>query len=173
MHVRFICLACSKECAASARSAGRQSYCGLAGCQRVRKAAWKRERMAVDADYRANQKRCVEQWRRDHPGYWSQYREAHPTKAERNRQLQSVRNRRRRSVSATAMDAGFGTGADPLIAKVDAFEPKALKLPDSGEYWLVPVIAKVDASRVRIITIPRDCPGLQKRTRSPPASTAS
>ena len=171
MHVRFICLACGKERAASARSSGRQSYCGLADCQRARKAAWKRERIAVDADYRANQQRCVEQWRRDHPGYWSRYREMNPAQAERNRQLQGVRNRRRRSGSAVAMDAG--ASADPLIAKVDAFEAKALKLPDSGEYWLIPVIAKVDASRVKIITIPDDCPELQKRTRSPPVSSVS
>lgn len=166
MHARFVCLACGKEVLSSARAAGRQSYCGHADCQRARKAQWQRQRMAADADYRANQRRCIEEWRRERPGYWSAYRQSRPDKAERNRQLQLERNRRRRRRDEPA-------GGEGVIAKVDASPANALKLLDDGEYWLVPVIAKMDASRVRITAIPRTCEGLQKRTRSPPPPTAS
>jgi hypothetical protein len=39
---------------------------------------------------------------------------------------------------------------------MDASEPKAVKLPENGEYWLVPVIAKMDASKVKITVITDD-----------------
>ena len=69
----------------------------------------------------------------------------HPEKAERNRMLQSIRNRRRRSKPKNRSD-------EELIAKVDASIVNNFKVV--GQYWLVPVIAKVDALKVNIFDIP-------------------
>jgi hypothetical protein len=67
-----------------------------------------------------------------------------PDKAERNRLLQRARNHRRQQLKAKAS----GT----LIAKMDALiTNNSGLLPDTAEYWLVPVIAKMDAFRVKIV----------------------
>ncbi len=115
------------------------------GCQRARKAAWKRYKMHTDPDYRFNQKLSNQKWAKAHPGYWNAYRKRHPENARRNRLLQAIRNRRRRT--------GHQPDADPnLIAKVDASIVNKSKTV--GQYWLVPVIAKVDALKVNIFEVP-------------------
>jgi hypothetical protein len=95
--------------------------------------------MKTDPDFKEDQKVSNRKWAANHPGYWRQYRLEHPEKAERNRILQSLRNRKRR---------GKGT----LIAKVDASKPNKFLM--AGRYWLVPLIAKVDALKVNIVGIP-------------------
>ena len=153
MSATFVCVACCKEHEASSRSGGRQSYCGTYDCQRARKATWKRESLAADADHRANQRRSFQEWSRANPGYWTDYRHDHPDKAERNRQMQRERNRRRPRKGPIA--------AGDVIAKVDASPSTSLKSVENGEYWLVPVmapvIAKVDALKVRLTVIPATC----------------
>jgi hypothetical protein len=140
MRALFICLGCGKEKHAEARSAGRQAYCGAVRCQRARKAAWQRQSLESDADHRANQRRSQEAWRRANPRYWTDYRRQHPEKAERNRRLQHRRDRRRRQASAAA------------LAKMDALDPdKPAQVQENQEYWLVPVLAKKDALRVKIV----------------------
>lgn len=86
-----------------------QRFCGAKVCQRARKAAWQRGRMKTDPAYRANQKQAYQVWAADHPGYWKDYRAGHPDKARRNRLLQCLRNRKRRSPGS-------------VIAKMDAFK---------------------------------------------------
>jgi hypothetical protein len=140
MHALFICLGCGKEKPAGARSAGRQTYCGAARCQRARKAAWQKQSLKADPDHRANQRRSQEAWRRANPSYWANYRRQHPEKAERNRRLQHGRDRRRRQASAA------------VLAKMDASPPdKPAQPQENQEYWLVPVLAKMDALRVKIV----------------------
>jgi hypothetical protein len=112
-------------------------------CRRARKAAWKRVKMKTDPDFKDNQRVCNKKWAASHPGYWKQYRLDHPEKAERNQILQAVRNRRRR-------------GATAAIAKVDASKPNKFRI--YGRYWLVPLIAKVDALKVNIVEIPGPYP---------------
>jgi hypothetical protein len=111
-------------------------------CRRARKAAWKRNKMRTDPDYRYNHKLANQKWARAHPGYWRRYRRDHPAYVERNRILQAVRNRRNRSQQ---------DGSERLIAKVDAsiFHKNSLV----GQFYLVPVIAKVDALKVNIFDI--------------------
>ena len=58
MTIKFICLGCGKELTSSKKSGDRQSYCGEKKCQRVRKAAWQRQKVVEDADYRSDQARC-------------------------------------------------------------------------------------------------------------------
>lgn len=121
-----------------------QVYCSKPACRRARKAAWKRNKMQTDPDYRYNRKLANQKWSKDHPGYWKSYRSEHQEYVKRNRILQQIRNRRRRHRSQT-------NGDENLIAKVDAsiFHKNRLV----GQFYLVPVIAKVDPLKVNIFDI--------------------
>jgi hypothetical protein len=125
-----------------------QRYCGRKMCQRARKAAWQREKMRTDADYRANQRGSQEAWLRAHAGYWKRYRATHPEQAERNRIRQRVRNRRCREPMHTP------------IAKMDATADckSGVISWSSGPFWLIPVVAKMDAIKVNIYRITEPCP---------------
>ena len=120
-----------------------QDYCMKPKCRRARKAAWKRHKMRTDPDYRFNQRMSNKKWAEANPGYWKEYRKKNPEKAERNRILQTIRNRRR----SKSQDLNAKVDAS-LIAKVDASKSNNVKLV--GQFWLVPVIAKVDALKVNI-----------------------
>jgi hypothetical protein len=119
-----------------------QIYCMKPECRRAKKASWKRNKMRTDPDYRYNHKLANQKWARTHPDYWRKYRRDHPAYVERNRILQAVRNRRGRCQQ---------DGSKRLIAKVDAsiFNKNSLV----GQFYLVPVIAKVDALKVNIFDI--------------------
>jgi hypothetical protein len=120
----------------------KQYCCSRPECQKARKANWQRIKMKTDPDYRTAQKLSQQKWIADHPGYWKSYRNRHPEKAERNRILQTIRNRR---------GSASKKPDDNPIAKMDArinmdFQPV-------GQFWLVPLIAKMDATKVNIYTI--------------------
>ena len=123
-----------------------QRYCLKPACRRARKAAWKREKMQTDLEYCLNQKMSNKIWAEAHPGYWKAYRERNPEKAERNRMLQTIRNRR-----WAQRRAAHGLNDLGLIAKVDTSIPTKIKVV--GQFWMVPVIAKVDALKVHIYEI--------------------
>ena len=71
--------------------------------------------MVGDPAYQANQKQSQADWLSRNGDYWKRYRETHPEQAERTRDLQKVRNKRRHSRSAVKMDAS-------VIAKKDAID---------------------------------------------------
>jgi hypothetical protein len=114
-------------------------------CRRAKKAAWKRNKMRTDPDYRYDKKLSNQKWARANPDYWKNYRNDHPEYVERNRILQTVRNRRRRRRS------GQQDADKKAIAKVDASIFNKNRLV--GQFYLVPVIAKVDALKVNIFDI--------------------
>ena len=115
-----------------------QNYCKAPECQKARKAFWQRNKMYTDPDYKADQKLSQKKWVLANPGYWKEYRKNNPEKAERNRMLQSIRNRRR------VKGHNANVKMDPwLIAKMDA--RKSNEFNPVGQFWLVPVIAKMDA----------------------------
>ena len=123
-----------------------QTACNKKECQNAKKAAWQRYKMKTDPEYRANQKSSQKRWVQNNPGYWKKYRKKKPEKAERNRILQSVRNRSSRSKDGVAkMDSS-------LIAKMDALNPERFEIV--GQFWIVPVVAKMEASKINIIKIP-------------------
>ena len=132
----------------------KQNYGTEPDCQRARKAAWHRYKMKNDADYRTQQQLSNEKWVNKAPGYWTRYRQRNPDKAERNRILQHVRNRCNRQ---TDQDP-----ACPVIAKMDARKPYDFDL--LGQFYLVPVIAKMDVSKVNIYIISKGYRGLQRWT---------
>lgn len=129
------------------RNVPQQRYCSHPECQRTRRQRWAREKLAADADYRANQAAAQRRWSAGHPEYWRRYRERHPDYSERNRAQQRERNRQRRG--------GARGGAEvPAIAKRDEWVPEQGLV--SGTYRLIPVtgtgagIAKRDEYLVKM-----------------------
>lgn len=118
-----------------------QTSCKKPKCQRARKAAWQRHKMKTDPHYRLNQRLSQRQWAKANPGYWKEYRKKNPRKSERNRMLQAIRNRKARG---------------QLIAKMDASKSNNFKI--LGQFWLIPVIAKMEALKVNILKIPNHYP---------------
>ena len=123
-----------------------QTACKKVKCQRAKRAAWQRHKMKTDPIYRANQKSSQKQWAKANPGYWREYRKQNPEKAERNRILQAIRNRRARSSES---DAKIEQG---VIAKMDGSKGDNFEV--LGQFWMVPVIAKMDALKVNLLKIP-------------------
>jgi len=131
------------HCATMFTPQNRKQYCcSRPECQRARKANSQRIEMKTNPDYRASQKLSNQKWLAKNPGYWKTYRDRNPEKAQRNRMLQTIRNRRR---------SADRKSNDVPIAKMDSridmdFQPV-------GQFWLVPLIAKMDATKVNIYTI--------------------
>ncbi len=123
-----------------------QTYCMKPECRRAKKAAWKRHKMDTDPKFKEEQYLINKKWAQNRPGYWKEYRAKHPKKTERNRVLQTVRNRRR----AEKRENKARTETK-VIAKVDASISNNFRL--LGRFWLIPVIAKVDALKVNIYEI--------------------
>jgi hypothetical protein len=125
------------------RNVAQQRYCSKQACQRTRRRRWQRQKLKMDADYRANQAAAQRRWRERHPEYWRQYRQRHPDATARNREQQRERNRRRLA------DPG---PSPPVIANMDAYPPE--RPVRSGTYRLVPVaapgVAKMDAYLVEM-----------------------
>lgn len=114
-----------------------QKYCGEKECQRARKRKWQKQKMETDADYRANQKDCQLRWRENNPDYWRNYRKKNKQYCDRNRLQQKIRDSKRRSRSA--------------LAKMDTLNPENFQI--SGRYYLLPLLAKMDALEVDIVPI--------------------
>ena len=73
-----------------------QTVCSDPACQRRRRADYHRRKMADDPEYRQVCLDSPQKWRSRNPDYWRRYREQHPDSVARNRQLQQVRDRKRR-----------------------------------------------------------------------------
>jgi len=134
------CVNCGKFFIPRNRS---QNYCTDPDCRRARKAAWQRYKMKSDTDYRTQQRLSQQKWLRDNPGYWKRYRQKNSDKAERNRILQTIRNRRNRQPEPRPDNPH-----NPLIAKMDARNSNHFNLV--GQFYMVPVIAKMNVSKVNI-----------------------
>jgi hypothetical protein len=126
--MEVVCACCGRVFIRSPRNKN-QCYCSKPKCQRKRKSLWQKSKMATDENYRLNHKASQQEWIRNNPGYWEEYRKKKPDKAKRNRELQIIRNRRKRNPS--------------LIAKMDASGTRHFQ--PLGKFYLVPMIAKMDA----------------------------
>lgn len=107
-----------------------QTYCTQKECQRARKNAWQRGKLAGDEDYRINQADCWAKWAEEHPQYWKRYREKHPEYVQRNREKQRERNRNNRGQPPVASIISS-------VAKMDADHREKPFI--SGYYKLIPV----------------------------------
>jgi hypothetical protein len=146
--VQPVCPSCHEPFAPH-RHVPDQRYCSDPECQRARKRDWERSKLADDPDYRATRADAQRAWLDSRPTYWSEYRANHPEAAERNRELQRKRNRRRRHPPDTAEAPPDAS----VIAKTDVYPSDDCDSPlPSGRYALVFVgeespglIAKKDA----------------------------
>ena len=131
-----------------------QMYCGEPVCQKARKAKWQREKIRCDPEFRAEQKQATIDWHQKSPGYWRDYRKKTPEKTQRNKILQRIRNQKRRyqTSETTALRAIFNRidigESSRLIAKMDVSKP--MQNRPFSEFWIVPLIAKMDALKVNI-----------------------
>lgn len=122
------------HCATMFTPRNRKQYCcSRPECQRARKTNWQRIKMRTDPDYRTAQKLSQQKWVANNPEYWETYREQNPEKVQRNRMLQTIRNRRR---------SADRKSNDVPIAKMDA--RINMYFQAVGKFWLVPLIAKMD-----------------------------
>ncbi|MBL0702193.1 MAG: hypothetical protein JJV91_01795 [Desulfosarcina sp.] len=124
----------------------KHEYCNKKKCRRDRKRKWQKQKIKNDETYRKDQKTAQEDWLKNNPDYWKDYRRKNLKYTERNRKKQRKRNQRAKSAT------------EPIpkpIAKMDALthENKII----SGKYELIPIgsdiIAKMDALIVEINTI--------------------
>ena len=131
-----------------------QSYCSQKPCQRARKTNWERQKLASDPDYQKNRKASQKAWQESHRDYWKVYRKKHPAQAERNRELQLIRNAKQRGYFVEQLSMKTMPAIPPLslksfslssvpIAKTDASIPYQFCLIASSDEDL---IAKMDAS---------------------------
>lgn len=136
---RFRCRHCKKLWL---KRSAEQRYCGSKACQQARKNAWRRRKLEVDPDYRANQRASTQAWLAAQGGSGAYYRR--------------YRKRQRRSVPcAQPADPGAPSACRPPVAtraKSDAKSPQSgLR---SGTYRLVTCdTAKSDAYLVQLSII--------------------
>lgn len=159
MPLKLICKSCGLHKPPNLRLKGIQLYCGDAKCQRVRKRAWQKEKIATDAHYREQHLASQKRWRKQRPlhRYQAQYRQTHLPYVEKNREQQRRRNQQRRKSAAANAAQG------ELIVKMDA-----LADIKSGTYLLTPyaspMIVKMDACLVQLQLLqPDDRPPLALR----------
>ncbi len=98
--------------------------------------------MRSDPKYRKDQIQAKKDWFDQHPEFWKKYRDKHPEKTLRNSLMQRKRNQQRRLKSQK------NRTAKKMIATMDVLEANnhaALR-----EFWLVPVIAKMDVGGISL-----------------------
>lgn len=147
MSKSFRCCHCQNKFAKNPRLKTRQRYCNSKSCQQARKNQWEREKLNIDATYKAKRQAAKRKWYSNYPGdqYQSAYRKTHDNYRVANREKQRKRNQRRSLI--------------PLgqkIVKTDALKPQ--KADTQGLYLLSPYgkkdvgkIVKTDAFIVQII----------------------
>jgi hypothetical protein len=72
-----------------------QQVCFSAECQRTRRREDHRKRYQTDPLYRLQCRESTQKWREAKPGYQRRYRQSHPEYANRNREGQRRRDRKR------------------------------------------------------------------------------
>jgi len=137
-----------------------QQYCGNESCQRARKAAWQRKKMAIDQDYKEDQYDRQKNWRKANPDYYREYRRRNTEYTKRNREQQRERDKRKREGCLAKMDAKNARSNNSLrvyqlclnLAKMDAAEPKApLSISEIKDITPIGHLAKMDASSSAIL----------------------
>ena len=104
-----------------------QAACSDSVCQRRRRSDYHRRKVAADPVYRQGCLESAQQWRAEHPGYWTRLLEHNPARAERNRQRQRQRDERRRQRRlANNNSAPNLANNSPAIPQI--IESKALNL---------------------------------------------
>ena len=85
-----------------------QVVCSDPLCQQKRRSEYRQQKLATDPEYREVCRDSSRKWRAENFGYWKRYREKNPDSANRNREQQKKRDRKRRLLNlannASALD---------------------------------------------------------------------
>jgi hypothetical protein len=142
---RFRCRHCKKV---GARRSPEQCYCGSEACQKARKNAWRRSKLRLDPDYRANQQASTKAWLASQGGsgvYYRRYRERRRQQLETGCADRADGGAFAPGSAATAVGAKSGAKSDTETAQSPV---------KSGRYRLVPCDdAKSDAIVVELSVI--------------------
>ena len=133
MAQTFTCKNCHKIKTKNPRLKGQQHYCGDKPCQRARKTAWQKQKMANDSAYREKQCQAMDNWRKHKPlhQYQKEYRATHPDYVRHNRTRQTIRNQKRASVEQIVnMDAFIGKHPAKSALLPDAIFPEKSRRKD-------------------------------------------
>jgi hypothetical protein len=125
-----------------------QQFCGNTACQNVRKHLWRKKKYKQDPDYRDNQNRANQVWRRKNPLYWRDYREAHPDYTQRNRQQQRLYKQKLSVLRTPKGDASQFAKSDALTQKNHIISGTYKLIPEAN-----PEFAKSDALTVKIAVV--------------------
>lgn len=141
----ILCKNCGERKPANPHLKGNQEYCGAVECQRARKRAWQKNKMAHDSNYRDRQIACLKTWRKQHPldKYQRNYREQHAEYVEQNRQLQKIRNQKRAKQAELAKIVKMDTLKKPF-EKSNTYVMNPYKVDSVGK------IVKMDALIVQL-----------------------
>ncbi len=131
-----------------------QKICFKKACKKANKAQWQKDKMKNDPDYNETQKLANKIWRNNNPDYLNAYRNNNPQSVLRNQLTQKIRNLNRKNrVNNKAKQRGsddqqhhLSIKTSKMIAKMDLVNPSPVK--DGTQFWLVPVIAKMDPVKV-------------------------
>lgn len=74
-----------------------QSVCSRPECQRRSRTEYHRRKIAADPEYAATVRDSRRKWRAAHPDYQRTYRQSHEAAVQRNRELQRLRDAKRRA----------------------------------------------------------------------------
>jgi len=158
MQNTFICKCCNTLKPINPKLKGNQKYCGDQKCQRKRKAAWQKHKMATDINYKQSQQELVQQWRVNKPAhkYQSLYRKDHPSYVANNRAKQLNRNQKHRVKPF-----------DEVIVKMDAltFKQPLICAMTPVEMDATGKIVKMDTLLVQLQLYQRDCEAYFHRSR--------
>ena len=119
------CLFCHRPFEAS-RFHPAQATCADPACQQQRRRRSRQQQLVRDAEYRQVCRDSARKWRANHPGYWKQYRAAHPQSVLRNRAQQQRRDLHRRLADLANNNSALDI--KPSVAAVWWVGPAALDL---------------------------------------------
>lgn len=141
----FTCRHCGKTLPRNPRLKKPQKYCSAKSCQQARKNAWGNKEYRTSKEHRENRLQSQKACYRKRPGhaYQADYRKIHPEYADRNRELQAARNKRRRREPGS------------MIVNTDTL---SLKTGIDGTYALMPItkegkIVNTDALMVQLLAV--------------------
>lgn len=116
-----------------------QLVCSGPECQRQRRTHYRRAKFARDPAYAEKCRESARQWRKQHPDYWTQYRQAHPHSVTHNREQQTGRDCKRRLTNLA--NNTLASDLTPCPAKVWLMGPEWHNLANNtsahGQLWIL------------------------------------
>src|SRR6266571_823634 len=112
-----------------------QSVCSESDCQRRRRSDGHRRKIASDPEYRQVCQDSSRKWRTRNPEYWRRRRESNPAIVERNRQLQRVRDQKRRLRDLANNHSAFDLKRSGWSAWALSILPTTTQLRRKSGFW--------------------------------------